>query len=72
MSNQDRTEQTLYQVVMNDEEQYSVWPAGRELPLGWKATGHTGPKEDCLAHIKQVWVDMRPLSLRRQLDAQAR
>jgi MbtH protein len=57
-----------YDVVINDEEQYSIWPAGRELPLGWRAVGVTGPKQDCLAHIDKVWTDMRPLSLRRQLD----
>ncbi|MET9068573.1 MbtH family protein [Streptosporangium sandarakinum] len=52
-------------VVLNDEEQYSVWPADRELPDGWRAEGFEGPREDCLAHIEKVWTDMRPLSLRR-------
>ncbi|GGP84725.1 MbtH family protein [Streptosporangium pseudovulgare] len=52
-------------VVLNDEEQYSVWPAGRELPDGWRAEGFEGTREDCLAHIEKVWTDMRPLSLRR-------
>ncbi|TDP92958.1 MbtH family protein [Labedaea rhizosphaerae] len=56
-----------YQVVVNDEEQYSIWPAGRELPPGWRADGVTGAKEHCLAHIEEVWTDMRPLSLRRQM-----
>jgi MbtH protein len=53
-----------YQVVFNDEEQYSIWPADRELPAGWQAEGTTGPKSDCLAHIEQIWTDMRPRSLR--------
>ncbi|ACZ89547.1 MbtH family protein [Streptosporangium roseum] len=52
-------------VVLNDEEQYSVWPGGRELPAGWRAEGFQGPREDCLAHIDQVWTDMRPLSVRQ-------
>ncbi len=58
-----------YQVVVNDEEQYSIWPVGRELPAGWHAQGPAGPKADCLAHIAQVWTDMRPRSLREQMAA---
>ncbi|MFC9283459.1 MbtH family protein [Streptomyces collinus] len=65
MTNQD----TTYQVVVNHEEQYSLWPEGRELPLGWTAEGTRGAKEDCLAHIDHVWTDMRPLSLRQALAA---
>ncbi|OKJ15745.1 MbtH family protein [Kitasatospora sp. CB01950] len=56
-----------YQVTVNDEEQYSIWPADRELPLGWKAEGKTGTKEECVAHIKDVWTDMRPRSLRQAM-----
>ncbi|MEW2304987.1 MbtH family NRPS accessory protein [Streptomyces sp. NPDC006655] len=51
-------------VVVNDEEQYSVWAADRDIPQGWRAVGVSGPKEDCLDHIERVWTDMRPLSLR--------
>ncbi|MEU9246882.1 MbtH family NRPS accessory protein [Streptomyces shenzhenensis] len=51
-------------VVVNDEEQYSVWAADRSIPQGWRAVGVSGPKEDCLDHIERVWTDMRPLSLR--------
>ncbi|MEV4379155.1 MbtH family NRPS accessory protein [Streptosporangium sp. NPDC049644] len=51
-------------VVLNDEEQYSIWPADRELPAGWRAEGFEGGREDCLAHIDEVWTDMRPLSVR--------
>lgn len=58
-----------YQVVRNAEEQYSIWPAGRPLPDGWVAEGTSGPKPDCLARIEEVWVDMRPLSLRRRMAA---
>jgi uncharacterized protein YbdZ (MbtH family) len=58
---------TVYQVVVNHEEQYSIWPAHREMPLGWKAVGKQGPKAECLAYIKEVWTDMRPLSLRKKM-----
>jgi MbtH protein len=54
----------LYVVVRNDEEQYSIWPQGRELPTGWHDTGFTGVKADCLSHVDEVWTDMRPKSLR--------
>jgi MbtH protein len=60
-----------YTVVLNDEEQYSIWPTGRELPAGWRHSGFQGPKDACLAHIDQVWTDMRPLSLRQQMDGTA-
>ncbi len=55
---------TIYMVVVNDEEQYSIWPVNRELPLGWSDAGFSGPKADCLAYIEEVWTDMRPLSMR--------
>ena len=57
---------TVYAVVVNDEEQYSIWPAHRECPAGWHTVGVTGSKQVCLAHIETVWTDMRPLSLRRE------
>jgi MbtH protein len=59
-----------YAVVQNDEEQYSIWPAGRDLPAGWRPSGFSGKKEDCLAHIDEVWTDIRPLSLRRAIEQQ--
>lgn len=58
-----------YTVVKNHEEQYSIWALGRELPLGWEAVGKSGSKEECLAYIKGVWTDMRPLSLRKHMEA---
>jgi MbtH protein len=67
MSVDEREDSTVYQVVVNDEEQYSIWPADRELPPGWRAVGPRGYKAECLAYIEQVWTDMRPLSLRRAL-----
>ena len=53
-----------YLVVVNDEEQYSIWPARREIPAGWRAEGTQGTREECLEHIERVWTDMRPLSIR--------
>jgi MbtH protein len=55
------------QVVLNDEEQYSIWPAHKAPPAGWRSDGYEGTREMCLAHIEVVWTDMRPLSVRRQL-----
>ena len=56
-----------YTVVINEEEQYSIWPAHKEIPHGWRDAGKTGSKEECLAYINEVWVDMRPASLRRAM-----
>lgn len=53
---------------MNHEEQYSIWPVDRDLPLGWTEAGKTGSKAECLEHIKTVWTDMRPLSLRKRMN----
>ena len=58
----------FYKVVVNDEEQYSIWPADRENPIGWKDAGKSGTKEECLEYIREVWTDMRPLSLRRKMQ----
>jgi len=55
----------LFDVVANDEGQYSIWPAGRDIPGGWRVSGPRDSKERCLAYIKEVWTDMRPLSVRR-------
>lgn len=68
----DAEDQTIYQVVINDEEQYSIWPADRDLPAGWRPDGTTGLKAECLAHIDEVWTDMRPLSLRKYMEEQER
>jgi len=57
---------TIYKVVVNHEEQYSIWPAERENPLGWRDAGKTRLKEECLEYIKDVWTDMRPLSVRKK------
>ena len=71
--NRDETEDTtVYKVVINHEEQYSIWPADRENPLGWKDAGFSGIKQECLDYIKEVWTDMRPLSLRKKMEEHER
>jgi MbtH protein len=64
----DRT----YQVVVNDEEQYSIWLSEKDIPLGWRAVGASATKEQCLAYIEEVWTDMRPLSLRNLMEEDSR
>ena len=61
-----------FQVVMNHEEQYSIWPADKALPDGWTLAGKQGSKQECLAYVEEVWTDMRPLSVRQQLDQMAK
>jgi MbtH protein len=61
----------LWKVVLNDEEQYSIWPADRENAPGWRDAGKQGTKPECLEYIEEVWTDMRPLSLRRAMEQQA-
>jgi MbtH protein len=69
MSQDDEQDDRIYKVVVNHEEQYSIWPADRENPLGWRDEGFSGLKAACLAHISEVWTDMRPLSLRKKMAA---
>ena len=64
----EEDEKTIYQVVINHEEQYLIWPENREVPLGWKPAGKNGTKKECLAYIEEVWTDMRPLSLRKKME----
>ena len=59
------TDTVIYKVVINHEEQYSIWPAYRANPLGWNDVGKEGTKDECLEHINEVWTDMRPLSVRK-------
>ncbi len=68
MNQESSEDPTLYRVVVNHEQQYSIWPVDRENALGWTDAGKSGSKEDCLSYIKDVWTDMRPLSLRRQME----
>lgn len=67
-NNSDKEDSTIYKIVVNHEEQYSIWPDYKEIPRGWQHVGKTGPKADCLAYIKEVWTDMRPLSLRKKME----
>jgi uncharacterized protein YbdZ (MbtH family) len=69
MANNAQHPQTTFLILINDEEQYSIWPAHRPLPLGWHQVGEPGEKEACLARIKELWTDMRPRSLREQMAA---
>ncbi len=71
MNSEEREDTTVYKVVVNHEEQYSIWPSYRENPLGWRDEGKIGLKAECLAHIAEKWTDMRPLSLRKWMDEQA-
>ena len=71
MSANEREDNTTYKVVVNGEEQYSIWPADRENARGWNDVGKSGSKEECLAYIDEVWTDMRPLSLRERMKADA-
>lgn len=71
MDRDEKEDTTPYKVVVNHEEQYSIWPAERENAPGWRDAGKSGLKAECLAWIKETWTDMRPLSLRRRMDAAA-
>jgi MbtH protein len=68
MQQDEQEDKTIYKVVVNHEEQYSIWPVDKENALGWTDEGKSGSKDECLAHIKEVWTDMRPLSLRKKMD----
>ena len=68
--NPEQEDKTIYKVVMNHEEQYSIWPADRENAIGWNDAGFQGTKSECLAYIEKVWTDMRPRSLREQMEQQ--
>lgn len=72
MNDSNTEDTTVYKVVVNHEEQYSIWPADRDLPAGWFEAGKQGLKAECLSHINLVWTDMRPLSLRRKMEQWAR
>ena len=70
MERDEQQDTTTYRVVVNHEEQYSIWPAHKQLPPGWRDGNKTGTKDECLDHIEQVWTDMRPLSLRKRMEAE--
>jgi len=68
MPRSDQDESPAYRVVVNHEEQFSIWLANKPLPIGWTDAGKTGSQSECLSYIKEVWTDLRPLSLRRQME----
>lgn len=63
------SEDLIFRVVVNHEEQYSIWPEYKNIPAGWREVGKSGTKKECLDHIETVWTDMRPLSLRQFMDS---
>lgn len=67
----ERCGQPPFRVVRNHEEQYSLWPVGRSLPPGWMEAGKSGTREECLEYIEQVWIDMRPVSVRKWMEQTA-
>lgn len=71
MPSADSEDTREYKVVINHEEQYSIWFASRPNPLGWTDVGKTGSKQECLDHIKEVWTDITPLSVRKRLQMEA-
>jgi len=58
----------LFRVVVNQEEQYAIWPDNKNIPEGWREAGKAGEKQECLKYIDEVWTDMRPLSLRKAME----
>jgi MbtH protein len=68
----DEEDSAIYTVVVNHEEQYSIWPVHKAIPPGWRSAGKEGRKAVCLRYIDEVWSDMRPLSLRREREAGSR
>lgn len=71
MFGSDEDDRRTYRVVVNHEEQYSIWPVDRDAPAGWRDEGTSGSRAECLARIKDVWIDMRPLSVRESLKRAA-
>jgi len=72
MAVKENDDKTIFKVVRNQEEQYSIWPADMKNPGGWEDAGKQGTRNECLAYIKEVWTDMRPLSLRKKMAASAK
>ena len=72
MDRDEREDERIYKVVVNHEEQYSIWPADRENALGWSDAGKSGTKGECLAYVKEVWTDMKPTSLRKKMEEMER
>jgi MbtH protein len=67
VSQDDKEDDIIYKVVKNHEDQYSIWSDCQENPPGWHDVGKSGLKQECLEYIREVWTDMRPLSLRKKM-----
>ena len=67
MASEENDDKTLHRVLVNEEEQYSLWPKDNAIPNGWKSVKE-GTRAECLAYVKEVWTDMRPLSLRKHME----
>jgi len=70
MAFDDSEDQRTYVVLINDEEQYSLWPHGKDIPNGWRSAGKEGTRAECSLYVDEVWTDMRPLSLRKHMQQQ--
>ena len=64
----EESDDLVYVILLNGEEQYSIWPSFKDVPSGWKKVGKEGSKSECIAYIDEVWTDMRPLSLRMTMS----
>lgn len=71
LTNGEDEDTRTYIVLINHEEQYSLWPHGKAVPDGWQAVGKEGSKADCMKYVDEVWTDMRPLSLRKKMEEAA-
>ncbi len=71
MSNEQNEDTRVYVVLINDEEQYSLWPRNQDVPAGWRSVDISGSKEECMKYVDETWTDMRPKSLRQKMDAAA-
>jgi MbtH protein len=60
--------EAMYEVVVNQDGQYSIWPVNKAVPQGWTKAGKQGSKESCLEFINEVWTDMRPVSTRARMQ----
>jgi len=69
MNTTNEKENIKFCVVVNNEDQYSIWPCDKDLPLGWEKTGAEGTEKICLDYIEKVWTDMRPRSLKNAMKA---
>lgn len=63
MSNPFEDQDGVYLVLVNDENQHSLWPDLIDVPAGWRTVFGPGPRQECLDYVETHWVDMRPASL---------